>query len=167
VRALGTLRGGGGHAGFVGDEGAAIVVAAELRFLLRHRYRAGSVLATCDGASTLGHVVQSLGIPLTEVGELTVNGAPAEPGCRLAEGDRVGVSAPERPQLPASQRFALDVHLGTLARRLRLLGLDVSYTNDADDDELIAARCARLSAPGNRRRRRASDRCAFLRSRTT
>jgi uncharacterized protein with PIN domain len=31
----------------------------------------------------------------------------------------------------------LDVHLGTLARRLRLLGVDAAYRNDADDPELV------------------------------
>ena len=31
----------------------------------------------------------------------------------------------------------LDVHLGTLARRLRLVGVDTAYANDAGDDALI------------------------------
>jgi uncharacterized protein with PIN domain len=34
-------------------------------------------------------------------------------------------------------RFVLDVHLGTLARWLRLAGVDTAYANDADDDALI------------------------------
>ena len=36
-----------------------------------------------------------------------------------------------------SPRFILDVHLGTLARRLRLVGVDTAYANDASDDALI------------------------------
>jgi len=43
-----------------------------------------------------------------------------------------------RPQPLPSPRFLLDVHLGTLARRLRLLGVDTAYGNDLDDDTLIA-----------------------------
>ena len=35
-------------------------------------------------------------------------------------------------------RFVLDVHLGALARYLRLLGFDVLYRNDFDDAELAA-----------------------------
>jgi hypothetical protein len=35
-------------------------------------------------------------------------------------------------------RFVLDVHLGTLARRLRLLGFDCHYARDASDDDLVA-----------------------------
>lgn len=38
----------------------------------------------------------------------------------------------------APPRFLLDVRLGAPARRLRLLGVDASYRNDADDDELAA-----------------------------
>ena len=34
-------------------------------------------------------------------------------------------------------RFVLDVHLGTLARRLRLVGVDTAYANDAGDDALV------------------------------
>lgn len=34
-------------------------------------------------------------------------------------------------------RFLLDVHLGTLARRLRLLGVDTAYHNDMDDPALV------------------------------
>ncbi len=35
------------------------------------------------------------------------------------------------------EQFLLDVHLGTLARRLRVLGLDTAYRNDAGDDALL------------------------------
>ena len=34
-------------------------------------------------------------------------------------------------------RFLLDVHLGALARRLRLVGLDTAYRNDLGDEELV------------------------------
>lgn len=42
-------------------------------------------------------------------------------------------------QLPAAAgpRFICDVHLGTLARRLRLLGFDTVYRNDLEDDEIV------------------------------
>jgi uncharacterized protein with PIN domain len=119
------------------DARAAVEVAAELRLFLRPRHRQGPVLVACDGVSSLGHVVQSLGVPLTEVGSLTVNGVPAEPRYRPADGDRVRVEPARRPQRLADPRFVLDVHLGTLARRLRLLGVDSAYANDAADDALV------------------------------
>jgi len=91
----------------------------------------------CDGVSSLGHVVESLGVPLTEVGDLLVNGESAAPGYRPHGGDVVEVRAVRRPQRLASARFILDVHLGTVARRLRLVGVDTAYANDLDDDTLI------------------------------
>lgn len=112
--------------------------AGELRMFLAPRHRGGGrVLVACDGTSTLGHFVESAGVPLTEAGRLTVDGEPAVPGHRLAAGQVAEVAAIQRPQPVPAARFVLDVHLGTLARRLRLTGIDTAYANDRDDDELI------------------------------
>jgi len=116
---------------------AEVRFAAELRMFLAPRHRGGLVRVACDGVSSLGHVVESLGVPLTEVGGLAVNGAAVTPGYRLAGGDVAEAGAVERPQPLPAARFILDVHLGTLARRLRLVGLDTAYANDLDDDVLI------------------------------
>ena len=116
---------------------ALVIVAAELRLFLRPGRRGGPVRVTVDGTSSLGHVVQSLGVPLTEVGHLLVNGEPALPGYRPGSGDVVTVDPVRRPQHLESARFVLDVHLGTLARLLRLVGVDTAYANDADDDALV------------------------------
>ena len=125
-----------GHAGKMSQARVVVIVAAELRLFLRLGRRGGPVAVAVDGTSSLGHVVQSLGVPLTEAGRLLVNGEPAAPGYRPGSGDVVGVEAVRRPQL-APARFVLDVHLGTLARRLRLAGVDAAYANDAGDDALI------------------------------
>jgi len=125
------------QAGGVGRSEAEVEFAAELRMFLAPRHRNGSARAACDGVSSLGHVVESLGVPLPETGVLTVNGEPIAPSYRLAAGDSVYVGAIRRPQPVPTPRFLLDVHLGTLARRLRLVGVDTAYTNDADDDALI------------------------------
>jgi uncharacterized protein len=114
-----------------------VTVADELRLFLRPAHRSGPVPVAQDGTSSLGHVVSSLGIPLTEVGPLLVNGEPAGVGYRPGDGDAVTVTAVPRPQPLPSARFVLDVHLGTLARRLRLVGVDAAYANDADDEALI------------------------------
>ncbi len=116
---------------------AEVRFAAELRMFLAPRHRAGRIRVACDSVSSLGHVVESLGVPLPEIGGLTVNGRPAPPRDRLASGDVAEVSAVRRPQPVPSPRFILDVHLGTLARRLRLVGVDTAYANDASDDALI------------------------------
>ncbi len=117
---------------------AVVIIEAELRMFLRPGRRGGPVAVTLDGTSSLGHVVESLGVPLTEVGRLLANGQPARPGYRPQPGDVLRAEAVRRPQPLPAARFLLDVHLGTLARRLRLVGLDTRYGNDADDAALVA-----------------------------
>jgi uncharacterized protein len=129
--------GAGGHVTGVDEPEAVVTFAPELRMFLRPGLRHGRVKVACDGVSSLGHVVESLGVPLTEVGSLAVNGRPARPGYRPAGGDVAEARPVPRPQRPAPARFILDVHLGTLARRLRLVGVDAAYANDTGDDELI------------------------------
>ncbi len=114
-----------------------VIVDPELAFFLRTGHRRGPVGVACDGVSSLGHVVESLGVPLTEVGSLEVNGEMVTPGYRPAGGDQARVRPVERPQHVAEAGFILDVHLGTVARRLRLVGVDTAYSADADDDALI------------------------------
>jgi hypothetical protein len=114
---------------------ATVRVSSELRFFLPLRHRSG----VCEvPLETLGHAVEALGVPRTEMGTPLVNGQPSPVDYRLRDGDVVDVPVRPRPQWITAPRFVLDVHLGTLARRLRLLGVDVAYRNDADDDELVA-----------------------------
>jgi uncharacterized protein len=111
--------------------------AAGLRFFLPPRNRGRELSVRWDGTSSLGHLVESAGVPLPEAGTLTVAGKPVPPSYRPEPGDHIDVGPVRRPQpLPAAS-FLLDVHLGTLARRLRLVGVDTDYSNDRDDDELI------------------------------
>ncbi|WP_285732959.1 Mut7-C RNAse domain-containing protein [Nocardiopsis sp. ATB16-24] len=114
-------------------------VEPELRFFLPPRRRHATVDVEHDPTATLGHIVQSLGVPLTEVGALHADGRPVHPSHRPAPGQTLHVLAVRWPQPPAFDqvRFVLDVHLGTLARRLRLLGVDTAYHNDRDDDALL------------------------------
>jgi uncharacterized protein len=116
---------------------AVVTVAAELRMFLRPGRRDAPVSVPCDGVSSLVHVVESLGVPRTEVGGLTVNGSAEPPAYQPRGGDVVRVLAVPRPQHPGSGRFLLDVHLGALARRLRLTGVDAAYDNEAADDDLV------------------------------
>ncbi len=109
-----------------------------LRMFLAPQDRGGHLTVGADGTSSLGHVVESAGVPLPEVGSLVVNRTPARPSHQPRPGDRIWVQAVRRPQPLPEARFLLDVHLGALARRMRLVGLDTAYANDRDDDTLIA-----------------------------
>jgi len=115
-----------------------------LRFFLPATKRGVDPEFPADGTSTVGHLLAAAGVPKTEVGSVLIAGEPVPLSHRPAAGDRievVGLSWPqEAPTSPP--RFVLDVHLGTLARRLRLLGVDTAYDADAADDALLTTSLA-------------------------
>ena len=115
-----------------------VEVPEALRFLLPARDRpTGARRLRFDPDATVGHLVQAAGVPLTEVGALTVDGVAGDPGARTVPGSVVVVGEAGRPELPPGGGFLADVGLGALARRLRLLGLDTAYSSQADDDDLV------------------------------
>ncbi|MEU2233587.1 Mut7-C RNAse domain-containing protein [Streptomyces vietnamensis] len=123
-----------------------ISFAPALHLFVPAERRAGRTPLTTDGTSSLGHVVESLGVPLTETGRLLVDGRPVDTSHIPAEGETVEVEDVVRPQPAppgAPLRFLLDVHLGTLARRLRLLGVDAAYESEDIGDPALAALSAR------------------------
>jgi hypothetical protein len=100
-----------------------------------------------DGRVTIKHLVESLGVPHTEVDLIIVNGDPVSFNHIVQNEDRISVypvftSIDINPigrlqPLPLRQtRFVLDTHLGQLARYLRMLGFDCLYQNNYEDDEL-------------------------------
>ena len=116
--------------------------APELRVLVGPAHRVDQSAVRTDGSSSLGHVVESLGVPLTEVGSLLVDGRPVDRSHIPAAGEHIEVCAMVRPQTvpgPTPVRFLLDIHLGTLARRMRLLGIDTAYENPDVGDAALAA----------------------------
>jgi uncharacterized protein len=126
------------HAVMVDERTAMVRVAPPLRFLLPVRHRHGEVAVEVDGATSLTHLIEALGVPRTEVGEVRVNDRPATLQDRPRPGDVIDVPPVLRPQALTAVRFVLDVHLGTLARWMRLLGIDTAYRNDASDPELVS-----------------------------
>lgn len=121
-----------------------IQFAPELALFVPHGRRGEATPLTTDGVSSLGHVVESAGVPLTEVGALRVDGRELPRSYVPAAGDSVRVDPVTRPQqVPgAPLRFLLDVHLGTLARRMRLLGVDTAYESTDIGDPALATRSA-------------------------
>lgn len=108
------------------------------------------------GAPAVKHLVEALGIPHTEVGELRINGLQASLGDPLQPGDRVDVLAPgagNGASPPDEPRFVADNHLGRLAAYLRMLGFDTLYRNDYQDPELayIASQQERILLTRDRR----------------
>jgi uncharacterized protein len=100
------------------------------------------------GTPSVKHVVESIGVPHPEVDLILANGRSVDFGYRLRDGDRISVYpvfesldiSPVirlRPEPLRKSAFVVDVHLGRLARMLRLLGFDTLYRNDYEDPEII------------------------------
>ncbi len=94
---------------------------------------------------TLKHVIESIGVPHTEIGLVTVNGPARDLSSAVSEGDEVNVFPPKIPIVLDNPRFVADGHLGRLAAYLRMLGFDTWYDRYADDPTL-----ASVSAGENR-----------------
>jgi uncharacterized protein with PIN domain len=92
--------------------------------------------------------IEVFGVPHTEVDLIVVNGQPVGFDYQLQAGDRVAVypvfeSLDITPLLRLREkplrnpRFIMDVNLGKLAKRLRMLGFDCLYRNDYSDAEVV------------------------------
>lgn len=110
------------------------------------------------------HAIEAFGVPHPEVDLILVDGRPAKFDDQLRDKDRVAVfpvfaqfdvgCLPRlRPQLAPFPRFVADVHLGKLARGLRLLGVDCLYRNDYQDRDIadISAKTGRVALTRDRR----------------
>lgn len=98
-------------------------------------------------------VIESYGVPHTEVDLVLVNGESVGFEHRVAGGDRISVYPvfeaidiqpllKVRPVPLRVTRFLLDTHLGRLAGYLRMAGFDTRYYNHASD-EALATEAAR------------------------
>ena len=121
---------------------------AELNDFLPAGQRQQEVVRSFIDTPTVKDQIEACGVPHTEVEVILVNGASVGFDRRLEDGDRVSVypvfealdvtplvrlrSRPLR-----DPRFVLDVHLGKLARRLRLLGFDALWDRDPVDEGLV------------------------------
>ena len=116
-----------------------------LRPLLPRRERGDRVERNVSSTDTVAHLVQSLGMPLTEIGDALIDGRKigraALRRTHIEGSVALRIESRERPQ-PHPGRFLLDVHLGSLARRMRLFGIDTAYEPDADDSQLAARSAA-------------------------
>jgi hypothetical protein len=93
-------------------------------------------------------LIESLGVPHTEVDLILVNGKSVNFKYILNDADDISVypvfesfDITElqhlRPKPLRKPKFIADVHLGRLTRYLRMMGFDVLYNNDFNDDEIV------------------------------
>ncbi len=121
----------------------------ELNDFLPVPKRKGEFPYSYTGNPSVKDAVESLGVPHVEVDMILVNGDSVDFKYKLRDGDRISVypvfeifdvkdvqrlrSAPLR-----DPKFILDVHLGRLAKYMRLCGLDTSYEKDLTDREIVS-----------------------------
>ncbi len=98
-------------------------------------------------ARSIKDLIESIGIPHTEVDIILVNRQSVDFSYLVTGGEEIEVYpyasglklaavVHNQPPAPAPPRFVLDVHLGRLAGYLRMLGFDTLYRNDYDDPTL-------------------------------
>lgn len=118
---------------------------AALDLFLRPERRGRAFEHPAPPTDTLLHVIESLGVPHTEIGNVTVGGSSAALHKSIPPGSEIHVGARAAEPL-ADTRFVLDGHLGRLAAYLRMLGFDTLYDPAANDASLadISARERRM-----------------------
>lgn len=121
----------------------------ELNDFLPPKHRQSDIEYSFQNTPAIKDAIEALGVPHTEVDLIVVNGQSVGFSYRLCDGDRVAVypvfeSLDISPIVHLREKplrriaFVADVHLGKLARLLRLLGFDTLHSNDYDDGELVA-----------------------------
>jgi uncharacterized protein with PIN domain len=114
-----------------------------LRPLLERSKRSGAFQYPFSGPQSAKHLIESVGIPHTEIGEVHCGGRRVGLDYQVQDGDEVNVrSTPAGRSTSGEPRFALDGHLGRLCSSLRMLGFDCSYDNDVEDRELASVAVA-------------------------
>jgi uncharacterized protein with PIN domain len=93
--------------------------------------------------TSIKDVIESCGIPHTEVDGILIEGLEVDFRFQIQRDTSVQVFGfPATVRKPLQRRdvrhFVADCHLGRLVRRLRLLGIDVLYDNNAEDNALVA-----------------------------
>ena len=122
---------------------------AELNDFLPSDRRRQTLSYAFRDSPAIKDTIEALGVPHTEVDLILVNGASVGLNYHLQDTDAVSVypvfesldvssATLLRPRPLRCCTFILDVHLGKLARLLRMLGFDCSYDNQAGDAQIVA-----------------------------
>lgn len=120
----------------------------ELNDFLPAQVRKTSFRSSFFGTPSVNDVIQAIGVPHTAIDLVLVDGQSVGFSHRLHGGERVAVYpvferldiSPVmrlRPRPLRETRFVVDVHLGKLARHLRMLGFDTAYDREWDNAMLI------------------------------
>lgn len=101
-----------------------------------------------NGNMSIKDVIESIGVPHTEVDMILANGKPVDFKFKAKDQDQISVYpmfesidiseiTRLRPKPLRNIKFILDVHLGKLTRYLRMIGFDTLYENNYTDSFII------------------------------
>lgn len=120
---------------------------AELNDLLPPGRRQVQFSHAFELSPSIKDLIESLGVPHTEIDLILVNGESTDLDYQVQDGDRISVYpvfesfditslTRVRPAPLRQTQFVLDTHLGKLATYLRMFGFDALYRNDYADARL-------------------------------
>ena len=99
------------------------------------------------GSPSVKDIIESVGVPHVEVALILVNGVIVPFDFHPENGDRISCysrfhsinigSINLLQDLPSDPRFILDVHLGKLAKYMRIMGFDTLYQTNFTDSEIL------------------------------
>jgi len=122
----------------------------ELNDFLPEKQKNQVISLTFNGYQSVKHLIESLGVPHTELEDILVNRSRVDFNYLVQNGDAVTAYPHDKRLLRALQAgergFLLDNHLGRLAVYLRMLGFDCLYHNNYQDEQLaqIASQQSRI-----------------------
>jgi uncharacterized protein with PIN domain len=115
-----------------------------LNDFLNYRQKEKELEVSFGGNPAIKDIIESLGVPHVEVNLIKVNSITVDFSYRIKNADRAEIFPFSTGVLPSEKdrpSFVLDVHLGKLARYLRMMGFDSSYRNNFSDSELVTISC--------------------------
>jgi uncharacterized protein with PIN domain len=115
---------------------------------LKTSFRKKNFTIEFKGKPSVKNIIESIGVPHSEIDLILINGKSVGFGYQMKGGEKISVypvfesldvsSAQHlRPKPLRNPKFIVDVNLGKLATKLRLLGFDTLFQNNFEDNEII------------------------------
>ncbi len=127
---------------------ASIRFYAQLNDFLPPERKMQTITYSFEVSGSVKDMIESIGVPHTEVDLILANGESVDFTYRVQDGDRISIYptyqsldisslAHLQPQPLSEFCFVADTHLGRLAAYLRVLGFNTLYRNDFRDEDLV------------------------------
>jgi uncharacterized protein with PIN domain len=126
-----------------------IIFPEEFNFFRRRKNKAREIIYPLERKTSIKHIIESLGVPHTEIGKIVVEDKEVDFNYIPANSQKIivlpvippfDVTMPSflRPEPLQKIRFVVDVNVGKLALLLRMLGLDAEYSPKFLDKDILS-----------------------------